>query len=254
MPFVNVKGAEIFYEEAGDGPPVLLLGGTLSSATEDFGPQIATLSANMKVIAPDRLGYGRSRPRVRDFPDNFYQRDADGVVDIMDALGINSAALLGWSEGAAVSLCLARSYPGRVDRLVVWGAISEVRTEDLETFQARRDTDTWPEKAQKAMTAVYGETYWKQTWRDWCDVMVRLHAKGGDVKLGRIETISCPTLILHGKKDPLIAECHPRAIHARIKGSELCMIESGRHDLHLRHTSQFNDIVGAFLDAMAGGP
>jgi valacyclovir hydrolase len=249
MPFIEVGGIEFHYLEAGQGAPLVLLGGTLGSARGDFAPQLDTLSARWRVIAPDRRGYGKTRPPDRDFPIDFYQRDARDMAGFMTALHLEPATILGWSEGADVALCLAARYPERVTRLIVWGGIAMVEEADIAIFESRRDFTTWPAKARDAMSAIYGEVYWRDTWQRWCDVMGLLHASGGDVHLGEIEKIWCPVLILHGRKDPLIRPAHPATLHRRIPGSCLREIEEGGHYVHLTHAAEFNRCVLRFIDS-----
>jgi len=249
MPFIEANGIRLFYQEAGQGVPLVLLGGTLGTVEGDFAPQIEEFSRGFRVIAPERRGYGRSRPPDREFPDNFYQRDAGDVASIMEALDASRAIVFGWSEGADVSLCLARAYPERVQSLVIWGGIAAVRDEDFTMFEARREVETWPAKLRESMTQIYGEVYWKATWWKWCDVMRKLHHQGGDAMLGRLEEIVCPTLILHGKNDPLIANFHPHRLHSRIKNSRLHEFETGGHNLHLQQTSEFNRVTKEFARA-----
>lgn len=227
----------------------MLLGGTLGTAEGDFAPQIEEFSREFRVIAPERRGYGRSRPPDREFPDDFYQRDAGDAASIMETLDAPKAVVFGWSEGADVGLCLARAHPDRVQSLVIWGGIAAVREEDLTVFEARRDVEAWPAKLRASMTTIYGETYWKDTWWKWCDVMRRLHQQGGDAMLGRLEEIACPTLIFHGKKDPLISNFHPHSLHSRIKNSRLYEFEMGGHNLHLQQTSEFNCVAKEFARA-----
>lgn len=252
MPFIRAGAIDVHYVEAGktnEGAtvPLLLLGGTLGAVESDFGPQLTMFGRHHWVIAPDRPGYGRTRPPDRTYPDNFYQRDARSVLEFMDALELTSAAVLGWSEGADVALSVAALAPARVKKLVIWGGISCVEDADLAIFEARRDTERWSTKAQESLGAIYGDGYWQRTWRGWCDVMVRLHAAGGDVRLPRIEDISCPTLILHGAKDPLIRAIHPENLQRRIVHARTELIEDAGHQPHLTHSIEFNARVEAFL-------
>jgi len=240
MPFIEVGGIEFHYVEAGQGTPLVLLHGTLGSARGDFAPQLEALSARWRVIAPDRRGYGKTRPPDRDFPIDFYQRDARDMADFMTALDLEPATILGWSEGADVALCLAARYPEHVVQLIVWGGIAMVEEADITIFESRRDVATWPAKARAAMSAIYGDGYWQDVWDRWCDVMALLQASGGDVHLGEIEKISCPVLIVHGGKDPLIRAVHPETLHRRIPGSRLHEFEEGGHNLHLTHAAEFN--------------
>ena len=86
MPACELNGIKLHWMERGAGPPMLLLGGTLSLGPEDFAPQIEHFSKTFRVILPDRRGYGRSRPPDRDYPPDFYQRDADDIAALLQKL------------------------------------------------------------------------------------------------------------------------------------------------------------------------
>ncbi|MGH8597716.1 MAG: alpha/beta fold hydrolase, partial [Gammaproteobacteria bacterium] len=188
-----------------------------------------------------------TRPPARDFPDDFYRRDARDMAELLDALELAPAVVLGWSEGAAVALWLAALRPARVSHVAIWGGISEVNDEDIAIFEARRDVAGWPARAREAMTTIYGDGYWQATWEGWCDVMLRLHAQGGDARLAPPDLIKCPVMILHGTRDTLIRTAHPRALHKRIPGAVLVELEEGGHNLHLSHATEFNQRVLSFL-------
>lgn len=247
MQTIEIENITYHYIDVGSGAPLVLLGGTIGTAKSDFSKQIESFSADHRVIAPERRGYGHTRPPDRDYPDNFYQRDAKEMAAFIKALNLGPATVLGWSEGADVALCLSTMYPETVSRLVAWGGLAEVTAEDIAIFEARRDVSLWPAKVCDALTEAYGETYWQTTWWKWCDVMLRLHAQGGDVNLAEIEQIRCPTLILHGAKDPLVRASHAVTIHNRIDGSMLHMFEDSGHSPHITHTDDFHQLVRNFI-------
>jgi valacyclovir hydrolase len=124
MPKMAVRGINLHYLQRGTGRPVLCLPGALGTGMTDFGPQLETWSANLRVIAPDPRGCGDSRPPSRDFPHEFFRRDADDMAALMTALGHERFLLAGWSDGANSAALLASAYPERVGRLVIWGGNS----------------------------------------------------------------------------------------------------------------------------------
>lgn len=84
----EVNGVELHHEVAGQGSHVVLcMPGALGSTQSDFGPQLKGLSDEFTVIAFDPRGYGKSIPPKRDFPPDFFARDADDAAGLMDALG-----------------------------------------------------------------------------------------------------------------------------------------------------------------------
>lgn len=246
MPVLPINGFELYYEEEGAGVPMILLGGTLSLGREEFAPQIEEFRSRFRLILPDRRGYGKSRPPERDFPLDFYRRDADDMAVLLRQIRAAPAVVLGWSEGADVALCLTRRHPDIVRSLVIWGAIAEVRDADIQTFESKNPR-SWPKKVQETMDQAYGSEYWRKTWAGWYDVMRELNTRGGDAQLGEIQSIACPTLILHGSKDPLISSFHPHALHRRLKGSRLEEIPEASHNAQLGKPLVFNALVRDFL-------
>ena len=89
---------------------------------------------------------------------------------LLQELRAEETVVLGWSEGANVSVCLARKYPKLLERLVIWGGIAAVRDSDLSIFERRRDVAAWPKKVHEKMNAAHGESYWKLVWWKCCDI------------------------------------------------------------------------------------
>ena len=80
--------------------------------------QLRDLADTMQVVSFDPRGYGKSRPPERDFPLDFYQRDADDAAALMAALGHTRYGVMGWSDGAISAVMLAASQAAAVDRLI----------------------------------------------------------------------------------------------------------------------------------------
>ena len=103
--YAENENARIWYASFGDGPPVILLHGGLGNAG-NFGYQVpALLEAGYRVVAIDSRGQGRS---TRDDRRYTYQLMASDTRAVMDALGIAKAAFVGWSDGAATALVIAK--------------------------------------------------------------------------------------------------------------------------------------------------
>ena len=111
MPIAQVNGAEMYYEEAGSGSPLILSPGGLQGGLASYQPVRAKLSQTHRVITYDRRFGGQSNsPLVVQTWDMACQ----DVMDLMDALGIEQASLGGGSFGAAISFGCAVRYPERV--------------------------------------------------------------------------------------------------------------------------------------------
>jgi pimeloyl-ACP methyl ester carboxylesterase len=111
MATAKVNGAEIYYEEAGSGPPIILSPGGLQGVASSYQPVIGTLSQEHRVVVYDRRFGGRSRsPMVV----QTWDMVCEDVFGLMDALGIEQAYLGGGSFGAAISLGCAARRPERI--------------------------------------------------------------------------------------------------------------------------------------------
>jgi pimeloyl-ACP methyl ester carboxylesterase len=115
MPRAQVHGAELYYEEEGGGPPLILSPGGLQGVLASYQPVRAKLAQTHRVITYDRRFGGQSNsPLVVQTWDMACQ----DVMDLMDALGIAQASLGGGSFGAAIALGCAVRYPERVRAIV----------------------------------------------------------------------------------------------------------------------------------------
>ncbi|XP_057554920.1 valacyclovir hydrolase isoform X4 [Hippopotamus amphibius kiboko] len=168
---VAVNGVHLHYLRTGDGEHVvLLLPGMLGSGETDFGPQIENLSKKLfTVVAWDPRGYGLSRPPDRDFPVEFFERDAKDAVDLMKALKFKKVSLLGWSDGGITALIAAARYPSCIHKMVIWGANAYVTDQDEELYQGIRDVSQWSERTRKPLEALYGFNYLARTCEKWVD-------------------------------------------------------------------------------------
>ena len=123
--FVEVKGIRIHYKQMGEGAPVMILLHGFGASTFSWREVMPSLAEGGTVIAFDRPAFGLTERPMRgtvDWPGyNPYSYDAQPelVVGLMDALGIESAVLVGNSAGGTVSVLTALAHPERVDALVL---------------------------------------------------------------------------------------------------------------------------------------
>lgn len=247
----RVNGVDLFYQQTGKGEhAVLLLPGALGSAHTDFGPQLKSLSKDrFTVIGWDPRGYGNSRPPERDFPLDFFERDAKDAVDLMQALRFPRFSLLGWSDGGITALIAAARNPSLVNKMVVWGSNAYVSPQDVKIYNAIRDVSQWSERMRRPMEEVYGSELFIKTWEGWVDGIGQFAQRPeGSICMELLPQISCPSLIIHGEKDPMVPSFHPQYLLKHIKGSRLHLMPEGKHNLHLRFAAKFNKLVEDFLN------
>lgn len=104
--------------DTGDGPPAVLLHGQPGNAGDWF-PVTVRLHGRLRVVAPDRPGYGRTGGRAAGFRDN-----AAAVITLLDHLGIESAVISAHSWATGVALAAAIGFPERVRALVLTAPVA----------------------------------------------------------------------------------------------------------------------------------
>ncbi|MBB4051407.1 pimeloyl-ACP methyl ester carboxylesterase [Devosia subaequoris] len=123
MPSFTTSGLSIAYEVAGQGPPVLLIHGFASSGKVnwvDTGWVETLTEAGYQAITLDNRGHGRS-DRPHD-PELYYPTQmAEDALALLDHLGIEKAAVLGYSMGARICAFLAFHHPERVVAAILGG-------------------------------------------------------------------------------------------------------------------------------------
>lgn len=118
---VAINGVRIWYALFGHGSPVILLHGGMGNSNY-WGLQIPALAQHYQVIVLDSRGHGRS---TRNSKLVTYHLMASDVLNVMDALHVSKAALVGWSDGGIIGLDLAINHPERLTKLFAFGANSD---------------------------------------------------------------------------------------------------------------------------------
>jgi pimeloyl-ACP methyl ester carboxylesterase len=124
MPEVTLNDITVHLEQAGSGPPLLLLRG-LGSSGEDWEFQIGPLSREFEVFAPDFRGHGRSGKPAG--PYSIAQFAADTTA-LMEALSIGPVTIVGISLGGMVAFQIAADRPDLVEELVAVNALPAFET------------------------------------------------------------------------------------------------------------------------------
>ena len=249
MPFVETRtGARLYYDEAGAGQPVVLLHGLMDVPRIHLKAVIDWLSADYHVIAPSLRGYYQSTPKPRTFPPGFYRRDAEDVLAFVEALALEPAHLLGYSDGGEVALIAAGLEPERFRSAAVWGAVGYFGPDMYAAAERSYPGDWIPEKDR----ALHGIADINAVMRQWVDSVQAMVAAGGDVSLGLAAGITCPLLLLLGDGDRLNPEAYGQRLADLAPDGRLVMVADCGHAIHKQQWEQFCSVVGAFLRAAGG--
>ena len=261
--FVEVDGGRLFSEVAGGGPAVVLLHpGLWDSRTWD--EQFGAFSQRFRVLRYDVRGYGRSsRPE----PDRPYSHVAD-LCAVMDAAGMERAALVGGSMGGAIALDVALTRPERVTALVLaapgLGGFQETPTEeawygdlgaemeaamgagDLERVQDLRLRIWAPLGTQDAAGRRIREIAFDNLHEITMDEGAA--ARLDPPAIERLHEISAPTLVLPADHDPPDMARICRTLAERIPGARVVEIPDTDHVINVRRPAEFDAAVLGFLD------
>jgi pimeloyl-ACP methyl ester carboxylesterase len=118
MPYAELNEVTLYYEEHGQGMPLLLLHAGWGLAVNDFAHQQNALAGEFRMIVPGRRGYGRST-RVQTLGANFHWQAADDMWALLGLLQVNQTCVWGHSDGAVIGAIRAITQPARVRGLVL---------------------------------------------------------------------------------------------------------------------------------------
>jgi len=217
--YVETNGVKIYYEEYGNGEPLLLIHGFMLSHKE-WKPWIEILSKNYKVITPDLRGHGYSTNPTDSFSTKLAAQDFYGL---MDSLKINKFKAIGHSAGSISLLQMALMDTSRIEAMILIGA-----------------TNYFPD----GFRAICKNTHYETLSNDWRSV-IEPHQPGGEEQIKKIvmqfrkfaddysdvnfsnsqlSTIKSKTLIIHGDRDAFFPIENPIYLYSSIPDSYLWIL------------------------------
>jgi valacyclovir hydrolase len=254
MPVVEIAtGAALDYidtaEGSSDKPVLIVVHGLLGTAELHFGKIIEWLSPRFRILGPSLRGYGKSTPKPRTFSPDFYHRDARDVIAFMDALSIEKAHLMGYSDGGETVMLAAALAPERVHSVTAWGAVGFFGPE-LRAVAQRMYPGDWITQEEVELHGIPDRNAFVLSWINAFKSMIDA---GGDVSLGIADRISAPLLLMLGEKDTLNPREYGEKMVARAQNGRLEMFPCG-HPIQDQAWEAFQRVVGEFLDSVTAQP
>ena len=223
---VQVEGAELHVEVAGDGPPLLDISGSGSALNVLTAPSASPLTAAFTVAGYDHRGLGRSTSVDRALTMADFAADALAVAD---ALGWSDFALVGTSFGGMVAQHVAVEQPERITRLVLCCTSSGGAggsSYPLHTRPALADLmdliDTRPDEAAALAALIQGREVPREPAFE-----RQLQARAGHDVWDLLPNLTAPTLVASGRHDGVAPAANGEAIASRIPGARLEVFDGG---------------------------
>ena len=229
----DIRGFKMYCETYGEGEPLLLIHGN-GGSIKQFAGQIPYFSKKYKIIAADSRSQGKSN----DPGDTLsYEMMADDYAALLDAMKIDSAYVIGWSDGGINGLLLSSRHPQKVKKLASTGANLWSDTTSLYEDFIDLVQPSYSSLRDKADKTDAEKNEWKLT---------RLIVEEPNIQLSEINKIQCPSLIIGGDHD-VIKEEHTMLIFKNIPKAYLWILPNSGHSTLITYKDQFNKVVDDFF-------
>jgi pimeloyl-ACP methyl ester carboxylesterase len=196
--YVPVNGLNMYYEIHGKGQPLVLLHGAFSAIGTSFGQVLPGLAKSRQVVAFELQGHGRTADIDRPLT---LEGMAEDVAAALKELGIESADVFGYSNGAAVALRLTVSHPDLVRKLVFASA-----TYTLDGVHAGLMEGLGEMKPEMMFGSPWHEEYMRiaphpENFATLFAKKTQMDKEIQDLPAEAIQTIKAPTLLIIGDSD-----------------------------------------------------
>ncbi|MEM2746814.1 MAG: alpha/beta hydrolase [Candidatus Caldarchaeum sp.] len=227
-------------------------------SSDEYLEVLPLLGKKFRAIAMDTIGFGDS---YRFEGEMTIERLAEGVIELIEALGLNRVSLVGHHTGAVIAIEVAATHPQLVEKLVLSGC-PYIDADEREKRRNKHVIDAYVSKMDGS--------HLLELWRgrqpyyppDRPDILDRFiidalkagpNAAAGHVAVSRyvmeekITKIKCPTLIIVGTADPFAA-AHLSKLKQSIRHAEVVEIEGGTVALLEQKPHEFAEAVIKFLE------
>jgi pimeloyl-ACP methyl ester carboxylesterase len=238
--YVEHEGAKIWYATYGSGSPVILLHGGFGHSGNWSYQLPDLLAASHRIILIDSRGHGRSTRDARPYT---YELMASDVLAVMDALHLERAALVGWSDGACIALILADQTPSRIAGVFFFGCnmdpsglkqINE-RNPLLHRCLGRHAMDY----AQLSPTP--------DQFNEFAHAVRIMMSTQPNYTAHDLAQISVPVQIVQAEHDEFIKHEHAEYLARNIPNAKLAILKGVSHFAPLQRPHQFNTAILTFI-------
>lgn len=242
---VPIDGFDLYYQTAGEGPPVVFLHG-FSGNHLSWWQQLPAFAGDYRCIAPDQRGFGLSAdvddgPGVAAFPDD--------LAALLDGLGIERAAVVGHSMSGWTAASFATKHPDRVAAMVLSGTPGGLLPPERHHELMERGAATLAEVDPLTAELEFLEESIAELNRhappEWTAVRPTLDRLPLDPD--GILDAEVPVLAVAGEADAFMPRPAVKALSERLDDCAFAIVEGAGHSSNFDRPSTFNGLVGEFL-------
>jgi len=233
--YFDIRGIKMYCEVYGNGRPLLMIHGNGGSISA-FKNNIDFFAKKYRVIVADSRAQGKSV----DSQDSLsFEMMADDEAALLNAMHIDSAYVLGWSDGGINALLLAMRHPEKVIRLASTGANLWPDSTAILPSLWRSDQKHFVTTDPHRLKTLKEKNDWK---------LFLLDCNQPNISLNALHSIRCPSLIIGGDHDLIRVE-HTAAIFENIPNAYLWILPDSSHGTLIDHTEEFNRKADDFFCA-----
>jgi pimeloyl-ACP methyl ester carboxylesterase len=238
--YVEHDGARIWYATYGSGPPVILLHGGLGHSG-NWGYQVpALVSSGYRAVVIDSRGHGRSTRDARPFT---YELLAADVAAVMDAVHLEQADLVGWSDGACTALILASHASTRVAGVFFFAC-------NMDPSGAKQITELTP--TRRRCLGRHAQDYKRLSatpdqFDALSDAVGLMQQTQPNYSAHDLAQISVPVAIVQSEHDEFIKREHAEYLARSIPHAAFVTLHGVSHFAPLQRPAYFNSAMLAFL-------
>lgn len=255
MPYVEINGANIYYQSYGDDPhhaPVMLIHGSTIDSHTDWDSIAPELARHYRVFAPDCRGHGRSNNPNMTYS---FKELADDVAAFVHAMGYERAHIIGHSNGGNIALVTLMEHPEIVQTCIPQAAnayvtryLVEREPKVFDPDRVAREAPDWMNEMIKLHVGVkagYPRLYWRELlWLTMKEIISEPNYSPAE--LARVER---PALVIMGAEDTVNApDEHAQYIANHIPNAELWIPEKTGHNVHRERREAWIAKVLDFLE------
>ncbi len=251
MHSVRAGDLDVVYDVEGSGFPLVVLHGATSSGREDFAAQLPAVRKTFRVYLPDARAHGRTRWDVADgFSQPLLTADVEAFVD---ALGLSTFHLLGFSMGAMTAMTYATRWPERLRTLVLVGITPQreprasVARRLMDPVRIERDDPTWA----AALSARHDPVQGVGAWQRLLPTIAHEVTTQPLLTPRELRGITVPAMVAIGDRDPFVPVDHGWGLARQLPDARLLVVPDCGHEVMTRQPALFNTALAGFYRTTA---